>query len=49
MAKGIVAAAKNVDLKVPLVVKFNGNEAKEANELFFNYMKTNPNIKIHIC
>ncbi|NDV61751.1 ADP-forming succinate--CoA ligase subunit beta [Puniceicoccales bacterium CK1056] len=33
IAKGIIAAAKNVEIKVPLVVRLEGNEVKEGKAL----------------
>jgi succinyl-CoA synthetase beta subunit len=49
IAQGIIQAAKLVDLKIPLVVRLTGTNAKEGNELLANLQKTDARLKVVVA
>ncbi len=46
IAEGIIKAADLVELKVPLVVRLDGNQSKEGAELLNNYAAKNPKFQL---
>jgi len=49
IAEGIIKAAKLVDLKVPLVVRLHGTNAKEGKALLEEFNKTYKKLKIIVA
>lgn len=49
IAQGIIQAAKLVDLKIPLVVRLTGTNAKEGNQLLDNLQKTDNRLKVVVA
>lgn len=46
IAKGVLAAAKEVNLTLPLVVRLAGNNSDKGMVLINEFSKANPNVKI---
>ena len=49
VAEGVIAAAQQVQLEVPLVVRLHGNNSEIAFELVEKFRKDNPEIKIQMA
>ena len=49
IAEGIIQAAKLVNLRVPLVVRLTGTNAKEGNALLNAHQKTDKNLKVVVA
>ena len=49
VAEGVIAAAQQVQLEVPLVVRLHGNNSEIAFELVEKFRKDNPGIKIQMA
>jgi len=49
IAEGIIKAAKLVDIKVPLVCRLHGTNAKEGKALLEEATKTNKKLKIIVA
>lgn len=48
IAEGIIKAASMVDLKIPLVVRLTGTNAKEGGELIEGWAKKNAQLKVKV-
>ena len=49
IAEGIIQAAKLVDLRIPLVVRLTGTNAKEGNELLNKLQKTDSRLQVVVA
>jgi len=49
IAKGVLAAAKEVNLSIPLVIRLAGNNSDKGLKLIAEYSKANPDIALEVC
>lgn len=49
IAKGVLAAAKEVNLTIPLVIRLAGNNSDKGLKLVQEYSKANPHIALEVC
>jgi len=49
IAEGIIKAAADVNLKIPLVVRLNGTNAKEGKEMLENFTKKGGKLNITVA
>lgn len=49
IAKGVLAAAKEVNLTIPLVIRLAGNNSDKGMALIEDFMKNNPSVAIEVA